>query len=93
MEPTAINNITTTAMLKWHGLTDRGRVRPNNEDAFLGLKFDAQGVQLLGKIGEAGLADADFAFAVSDGMGGAQAGEYASRITVDKITLLLPRAF
>jgi len=79
--------------LHWQGLTDRGRVRPNNEDAFLGLKFDATEVQHLGKVGDAGTADADFAFAVSDGMGGALAGEYASRIAVDKITTLLPAAF
>ena len=35
----------------------------------------------------------DFAFAVSDGMGGAMAGEYASQIAVEKITALLPRSF
>ena len=35
----------------------------------------------------------DFAFAVSDGMGGAKAGEYASQIAVEKITTLLPRSF
>jgi serine/threonine protein phosphatase PrpC len=31
----------------------------------------------------------DFAFAVSDGMGGATGGEFASRITVDHVTHLL----
>jgi protein phosphatase len=35
----------------------------------------------------------DFAFAVSDGMGGAKAGEFASRITTEKIAHLLPRSF
>jgi protein phosphatase len=35
----------------------------------------------------------DYVFAVSDGMGGALAGEYASRIAVEKITTLLPRSF
>jgi protein phosphatase len=79
--------------LQWFGHTDRGNVRPNNEDAFLGLRFDAQYVHHLGKIGEAPLVNTDFAFAVSDGMGGANAGEFASRITVDKITRLLPRSF
>jgi len=83
----------TAPTLQWHGVTDRGRVRPNNEDAFLGLQFDATGVRHLGKIGDGGTAEADFAFAVSDGMGGAMAGEYASRIAVDKITTLLPAAF
>lgn len=80
-------------ILKWSGWTDRGRVRPNNEDSFLGLQFDASEVRRLGKHGEASTQSADFAFAVSDGMGGAMAGEYASRIAVEKITTLLPRAF
>jgi len=68
-------------------------VRPNNEDSFLCLQFDAQEVRYLGKTGEAPTADTDFLFAVSDGMGGAHAGEFASRITVEKITRLLPRSF
>ena len=81
------------AQLEWFGWTDVGRVRQNNEDAFLGLRFDAQEVQLLGKHGESSLANHDFTFAVCDGMGGAKAGEYASQIAVSKITTLLPRAF
>jgi serine/threonine protein phosphatase PrpC len=79
--------------LQWFGRTDRGHVRLNNEDAFLALQFDANEVRYLGKIGEAPNEDADFVFAVSDGMGGAKAGELASRITVDKITHLLPKSF
>jgi serine/threonine protein phosphatase PrpC len=79
--------------LKWFGWTDRGRVRSNNEDAFVGLQFDAREVHHLGRHGEAATKYADFAFAVSDGMGGARAGEYASRIAVEKIMKLLPRSF
>ena len=79
--------------LKWFGWTDIGRVRKNNEDAFLGLRFDAREIHRLGKIGEASTAQHDFTFAVCDGMGGAMAGEYASQIAVEKITTLLPRAF
>ena len=79
--------------LRWSGWTDRGKVRQNNEDAFLGLQFDAREIHRLGKFGEASTAKADFAFAVSDGMGGAMAGEFASQIAVEKITTLLPRSF
>lgn len=79
--------------LEWFGCTDLGRVRKNNEDAFLGLRFDAREVHRLGKYGEASVAAHDFAFAVCDGMGGARAGEFASEIAVEKIATLLPRTF
>lgn len=82
-----------TLSLRWSGMTDKGRVRPNNEDAFLALTFDAREVRYLGKIGEASLSETDYVFAVSDGMGGAKSGEFASKIATDKITKLLPRSF
>jgi PPM family protein phosphatase len=80
-------------LLKWSGCSDIGKVRKNNEDSFLGLQFDAREMFLLGKFGEASVVKMDFTFAVCDGMGGARAGEFASRIAVEKITTLLPRAF
>ncbi|MCE0522619.1 MAG: protein phosphatase 2C domain-containing protein [Methylacidiphilales bacterium] len=83
----------SSRILRWFGRTDRGHVRANNEDCFVALQFDAREVHYLGKIGEAPTENVDFVFAVSDGMGGAKAGELASRITVDKITHLLPRSF
>lgn len=81
------------SVLRWSGLTDRGRVRANNEDSFLALTFDSREVRFLGKTGQDSLAKADFVFAVSDGMGGEKSGEFASRIAVDKITRLLPKSF
>ncbi|HEY5792130.1 MAG TPA: protein phosphatase 2C domain-containing protein [Chthoniobacterales bacterium] len=79
--------------VRWFSLSDRGRIRRNNEDSFLGLQFNAQEIYHLGKIGEALPGAMDFVFAVSDGMGGANAGEFASRIAVEKITRRLPPAF
>ena len=79
--------------VRWSGMTHRGKIRANNEDAFLALSVDAEGARHLGKTGESTFERSDFLFAVSDGMGGANSGEFASRIAVDKITRLLPKSF
>ena len=86
-------NESAPATLHWSGLSHCGKVRTNNEDTFLALTFDGHELRYLGKTGEATSSNADFVFAVSDGMGGAKSGEFASRIAIDKITRLLPRAF
>src|ERR1700712_88360 len=79
--------------LKWSCWSDRGKVRPGNEDSFIGLRFDGREIEGLARTGDKSMEHMDFAFAVSDGMGGALAGEYASKIAVEKITTLLPRSF
>ncbi len=91
--PTTPNDPPPPLALSWSGMTHIGRVRKNNEDAFLALTFDAQEVKYLGKVGESSLDAGDFVFAVSDGMGGANSGEFASRIAVEQITRLLPRSY
>lgn len=85
--------IKSSERIRWAGQTDVGRFRKNNEDAFLALALNGEGVRRLGKYGEAGIEENDYIFAVSDGMGGANAGEFASQIAVDKITRLFPGVF
>lgn len=79
--------------VRWSCATDVGRTRPNNEDAFLAITFDALEFHYLGRSGEIELGGMDFVFAVSDGMGGEKSGEFASRFAIDNITRLLPRRF
>ena len=76
--------------LGWSGYSGQGPVRPNNEDAFLGLSIDSREVHHLGRNGDGTTGPTDLLFAVSDGMGGAKAGEFASKITVEKITRRFP---
>jgi len=79
--------------VRWSGCSDRGKIRANNEDAFVGLRFNREDLERLGREGESSLQTADFVFAVSDGMGGAQAGEMASRMAVEKVPRILPMGF
>ena len=77
-------------VVEWNCQTDVGRFRKKNEDEFLALSLDCEGVHFLGSKGSASLEGSGLIFAVSDGMGGARSGEFASRIAVEKITGSLP---
>lgn len=80
-------------LLAWSGATDKGPIRENNEDSFLALAFDREQTHRLSRMGRTSLGPADCVFAVSDGMGGAHSGEFASRITLDQVMRLVPRGF
>ena len=59
----------------------------------MGLQFDARECHYLGILGEGSTGHSDYVFAVSDGLGGANAGQFASRIAVEKVTTLLPPCY
>jgi protein phosphatase len=67
-------------------LTDTGRVRSANEDAFIVAEINDKEVKTINghldgyRVGPGGLL-----LAVSDGMGGAQAGEVASRLAIEQL--------
>ena len=68
------------------GLSDVGRVRPNNEDHFLVVRFDRALQTLLTNLPE-GLVppraeEVGYGMVVADGMGGMAAGEVASRLAI-----------
>jgi len=77
---------TMTAQLAAAAMTDRGRVRTSNEDAFLladlttGERWAGASATMDRPVGRRGLL-----VAVSDGMGGAAAGEIASAMSLDAL--------
>ena len=82
------------AQLRWSGITDRGRVRANNEDAFLALAFSREDFVYLGRAGRiARSMTSTLCLLSATAMGGERSGEYASRCAIDNITSLLPRRF
>ena len=89
-KPTSPTSSQPQRHFEWSGCTDPGPFRTNNEDSFLGLSIDPAGVRHLGRTGSANTTGNDLLFAVSDGMGGAKAGEFASQIAIDKITRRFP---
>lgn len=78
--------------IHWSGMTHPGRFRKSNQDAFLGLILYKDEAHYLGKEDVHPIQDQDFVFAVSDGMGGANAGDYASKLALQSVTKLLPPA-
>jgi serine/threonine protein phosphatase PrpC len=72
--------------IKAFGLTDPGRVRKNNEDAFLITQLDHVGEgSAPTEVVSFDVADRAMVLAVSDGMGGADAGEVASALVVQSL--------
>jgi len=75
-------HVTVTAF----GLTDPGRVRKNNEDAFLIAHLaDAAGGKAPTEVATFEADEHAVILAVSDGMGGADAGEVASALVVQSL--------
>jgi serine/threonine protein phosphatase PrpC len=72
--------------------SDIGRVRSNNEDAFLIADLTRGGRVADGTIGRLDVGDKGVLLVVSDGMGGEQAGEVASALVVEAFTRTLRAA-
>ncbi|MEO0454657.1 MAG: protein phosphatase 2C domain-containing protein [Verrucomicrobiota bacterium] len=77
--------------VRWSSATHPGNLRKQNEDTYLILHFDSKTVSFLGKSGQFSL-DENLLFAVGDGMGGENSGEFASRIAIDQMTRIFPKA-
>jgi serine/threonine protein phosphatase PrpC len=68
------------------GLTDMGKVRTNNEDAFLVANLaDAASAAAPAELSSFEAGEGAVILAVSDGMGGADAGEVASALVVESL--------
>ena len=80
------NSKDSPTSVSWSCSTNVGKFRSNNEDSYLALMLKEEGVHFLGSQGKSEAGNSDYIFAVSDGMGGANSGEFASRIAVEKIT-------
>lgn len=65
------------------GLTDVGRVRQNNEDNFLIADLNIKYIPKASQLSQFAISDRGTLLLVSDGMGGRNAGEVASQVTIE----------
>jgi serine/threonine protein phosphatase PrpC len=72
-----------------YGLTDIGAVRQSNEDAFLVAELATGRIELTADVLRHAVSERGTLLLVSDGMGGAEAGEVASRMVAQHVSLEL----
>jgi serine/threonine protein phosphatase PrpC len=79
--------------INWAGATHSGSRKERNDDSWIVFSADAKGSRQLAETGGASIAEQDLVFAVSDGMGGGNAGDMASAMILERMARLIPETF
>ncbi|MCU0779609.1 MAG: serine/threonine-protein phosphatase [Akkermansiaceae bacterium] len=85
--------MTDEALFHWSALTHSGSRKIRNDDSLTVFASGSKGAELLPLTGSRSLATQDLVFAVSDGMGGGNAGDLASRLILEQMSLIIPETF
>lgn len=80
-------------MLQWAALTHSGSRKPRNDDSLIAFASGPEGARPLSGSGSHSLEKQDLVFAVSDGMGGGNAGDLASSLLLTRMTEIIPETF
>ncbi len=68
---------------RWVAQSRRGHKHDTNDDSYLAMSVDSNGYRTLAPYGEELLTPSHLALAVCDGMGGRNAGDFASRLVLN----------
>jgi serine/threonine protein phosphatase PrpC len=85
--------VSDTTSVRWAALTHSGSRKPRNDDSIIAFASGAAGAENLPDSGQHSLARHDLVFAVSDGMGGGNAGDLASSLLLEKMSQIIPETF
>ncbi len=81
------------ATFHWASLTHSGSRKPRNDDSLIAFASGPSGAEILPASGSRPLTSHDLVFAVSDGMGGGNAGDIASSLILSQMTEMIPETF
>lgn len=81
------------SILHWSALTHSGSRKPRNDDSLIAFASSPNGAETLPADGARSLELDDLVFAVSDGMGGGNAGDLASSLLLRKMSEIIPETF
>lgn len=79
--------------LHWASRSQSGSRKPQNDDTLVAFASGAAGAEILPANGIHSLDTHDLVFAVSDGMGGGNAGDLASAVLLEKMRSIIPETF
>lgn len=81
------------SILHWASTTHSGSRKPRNDDSLIAFASSPKGAETLQSNGSRSLENQDLVFAVSDGMGGGNAGDLASSLLLQKMSEIIPETF
>ncbi|MCB1132448.1 MAG: serine/threonine-protein phosphatase [Verrucomicrobiae bacterium] len=85
--------MSSAATLHWAAQTHSGSRKPRNDDSWIAFASGPEGAATLEEAGSISLHRHDLVFAVSDGMGGGNAGDLASSLLLRKMSEIIPETF
>jgi protein phosphatase len=85
--------VNEAAILHWAAISHSGSRKPRNDDSLVAFASSPDGAATLPSHGSQSIAAQDLVFAVSDGMGGGNAGDIASSIILQQMTEIIPETF
>lgn len=81
------------ANFHWLASSTSGTKKPENDDSWIVFSAGIKGAENLPPAGKFNNEQQDIIFAVSDGMGGGNAGYLASRLILENISHIIPKTF
>lgn len=81
------------ALFHWSYRSHSGSRKPRNDDSVVVFASGPGGAESLPESGSRNLSECDLVFAVSDGMGGGNAGDLASSLLLQKMSEMIPETF